>query len=71
MLPTYSKQVIVDPLALGDAAKRRRIYILVIHHSILRQDIDSNDKLESVLQKTINTMKTVGPPPDPFPGIHN
>lgn len=50
---------------LGDASKRRRIYIVLIHQKVLRDDIKSNKALEEVLISTLGTMKTKGPPPDP------
>lgn len=64
-------QVIVDPLELGDACKRRRIYIILIHQRVLRNDIDSDDRLEEVVVATIRSLKITGSPPDPFFGCNN
>ena len=64
-------QVIIDPLALGDVAKRRRIYILVIHRKILRKDITSNAALERVLQEMVEHLKVEVPAPDPYLGENN
>ena len=61
-------EVIVDLLELGGCAKRRRIYILVIARKILRPEIDTNDKLEAVLEQTISQLKVEGPPPNAFLG---
>ena len=61
-------QVIIDPLALGDVATRRRIYILVIHRKILRKDITSNAALERVLQEMVEHLKVEVPAPDPYLG---
>ena len=66
-----SHQVIIDPLALGDVAKRRRIYILVIHRKILRKDIDNNATLERVLKEMVERLKVDVPAPNPYLGEKN
>lgn len=63
--------MIVDPLELGDACKRRRIYIILINVKVLRNDIDSDDRLEEIVVATIRSLKIVGSPPDPFFGGNN
>ena len=65
LTPFSKSQVVVDPLQLGDCTRRRRIYIAVIHRRVLRGDIDSEKTLEVVLQKTLDKLKVIGPPPDP------
>ena len=70
-LCAFSHQVIIDPLALGDVAKRRRIYILVIHRKILRKDIDNNATLERVLKEMVERLKVDVPAPNPYLGEKN
>ena len=53
----------MDPLELGDACKRRRLYIALINRKVLRRDIDSPAALERVLVATVNRLKVVGSPP--------
>lgn len=60
------KQVLVDPLELGDACKRRRVYIALINRKVLRRDIDSPAALEQTLVATLNRLKVVGSPPSAF-----
>lgn len=58
-------------MELGDVTRRRRIYIAVIHESVLRRGINSNARLEEELNKTIDSLKVVGKPPNPPPSsIH-
>lgn len=56
----------MDPLELGDACKRRRVYIALINRRVLRRDIDSPEALERVLVATLNRLKVVGSPPSAF-----
>ena len=53
----------MDPFQLGDATRRRRVYIILVHKKVLRDDIGSADKLEKVLASTIESMKVLGNPP--------
>ena len=55
----------MDPLELGDCTRRRRIYIAIVHRQVLRDDIQSDKALEIVLQRTLDRLKVIGPPPDP------
>ena len=56
----------MDPLELGDACKRRRVYIALINRKVLRRDIDSPAALEQTLVATLNRLKVVGSPPSAF-----
>ena len=59
-------KIVVDPIYLGDAAKRRRIYILAIHRSVLRADIRSHQQLEAALEATLSKIQLPGDQhPDP------
>lgn len=60
------RKVVIDPLGLGCAQKRRRIYIIIVHRSIVVPSVKSHRDLESSLQNTIKKLKVVGSPPDPF-----
>ena len=57
---------LIDPLLLGDACKRRRVYIAIVHRSVVRPEISTHAKLEKVLTETLGRMELPGQvPPDP------
>ena len=59
-------KILIDPLLLGDASKRRRVYIIIVHRSVLRPEIATHAKLEKVLNETLGRMELPGQaPPDP------
>lgn len=69
-LTTYFIAVLtIDPIYLGAAQKRRRIYIVLVHHSVARCDLKSHEGLQAALQETLDRMLLKGPGyPDPFLG---
>jgi hypothetical protein len=61
----------VDPIYLGDVQKRRRVYILAIHTTVLRSDITTHRALESCLEETLQKMQVQrkGNFPEPTSGF--
>ena len=56
----------IDPLLLGDASKRRRVYIIILRRNVLNPEIGSRAKLENVLLETLGRLELPGEvPPDP------
>lgn len=49
-------QVVIDPIALGDCTKRKRIYIALVHKSVKRKDINSHADLERALKTTLKRL---------------
>ena len=39
-------KILIDPLLLGDASKRRRVYIIIVHRSVLRPEIATQGRME-------------------------
>lgn len=62
-------KIIVDPIYLGDVQKRRRVYILAIHQSVLRSDITTHRALESCLENTLEKMQATVVPKFPEPTL--
>lgn len=60
------RKVVIDPLGLGCAQKRRRLYIIIIHKTIVVSSVKTHRDLESSLQHTIKKLKVVGLPPEPL-----
>ena len=59
-------EVVIDPLQIGDCCKRQRVYIAVIHRSVLRDDLlNSPIQLAKTLNATLDLMKVLGRPIDP------
>lgn len=60
----------IDPIEIGDYTRRRRIYIILIHAKVIRNDVNSNGALELVLHKTLEKLKVIGKPSDPHQGFN-
>ena len=59
----------IDPLYLGGPQKRRRIYIVLVHHTVARCDLKSHRCLQAAAQETLDRMLLKSPSyPDPFLG---
>ena len=58
--------MIINPYEIGDYCNRKRVYIAMVHTKVLRDDISSNSSMESTLRNTLDLLKVVGRPSDPF-----
>ena len=60
-------KIIVDPLSLGDASKRRRVYVVIVRKDVVRPGIRSHIGLTRALLNTLQMMvrRRGEDPPDP------
>ena len=66
----YIGKLVIDPIYLGDAAKRRRIYILLIRRDVARDGVVSHTALQNGLDKTLSLLQLEGKCfPEPFLGL--
>lgn len=57
---------IVDPYLLGDATKRRRVYVVIVRKDVVRPEIKSHVGLTRALLNTLMVMvRGSEPSPDP------
>ena len=60
----------IDPIYLGAAQKRRRIYIVLVHHSVARADLSTHGDLQTALEATLQRMVSRTPVyPNPCLGL--
>ena len=63
-------QVIIDPRALGDYTRRRRVYIILIHRKVAIDKVKSHKTLEIRCQETLDKLKEPEVTLDPFLGFN-